>query len=81
MANGHKTGGRKKGSRNKLPAQVKEMVIEALSRAGGVDYLHTQSAENPTAFMTLIGKVIPLQVGGDPDNPVIHEIRRTYVSP
>jgi hypothetical protein len=73
--------GRPKGSPNKIQAAVKEMVIQALDEAGGVDYLVTQSRENPTAFLTLVGKVLPLQVGGDPDAPLIHEIRRTIVRP
>jgi hypothetical protein len=36
-----KTGGRKKGTPNKLTADVKAMVLEALDRAGGVSYLLT----------------------------------------
>lgn len=72
-----KSGGRKAGTPNKTTGQVKEMVLQALSEAGGVRYLLTQASENPTAFMTLVGKVIPLQVAGDPDGaPVrtVHEI-------
>jgi hypothetical protein len=38
------------------------MVLQALSGAGGVDYLQKQATENPTAFLTLVGKVLPLQV-------------------
>jgi len=66
MAKGQKTGGRQKGSTNKLTADVKEMVLGALDKAGGLDYLYTQSQANPTAFMTLIGKVLPLQIGNVP---------------
>jgi hypothetical protein len=54
--------GRKPGSQNKVTKAIKDMVIEAMSEAGGVAYLVVQSRENPVAFMTLIGKVIPLQV-------------------
>ena len=75
MAKGTKTGGRKKGTPNKLTGAVKDMVLQALGNAGGVDYLEKQAKENPTAFLTLIGKVIPLQVAGDQDNPVALEIR------
>lgn len=46
------------------------MVVEALSRAGGVDYLVEQSEKNPTAFMSLIAKLMPTQLTGDKDNPV-----------
>jgi hypothetical protein len=73
--------GRPKGSPNKIQAAVKEMVIQALDDAGGVEYLVAQSRDNPTAFLTLVGKVLPLQVSGDPDHPLIHEIRRTVVRP
>jgi hypothetical protein len=65
-----KTGGRTKGTPNKMTAAIKEMVVEALDKAGGVAYLLTQAQSNPTAFLTLVGKVLPLQVQGDPDAPL-----------
>lgn len=37
------------------------MVIQALDKAGGIEYLVAQSRDNPTAFLTLLGKVLPLQ--------------------
>lgn len=54
--------GRPKGSLNKTTGQLKDMILEALSDAGGVDYLKQQAEENPTAFLTLVGKVLPLQL-------------------
>lgn len=73
---GQKFGGRTKGTPNKVTGKVKDMVLNALSNKGGVKYLERQADENPVAFLTLVGKVIPLQVAGDPDNPVrtVHEI-------
>lgn len=62
--------GRPKGSSNKTTAAVKDMILAALSKAGGEEYLLAQSASNPTAFLTLVGKVMPLQLTGDPSNPV-----------
>lgn len=56
--------GRPKGSVNKTTKAIKEMVVEALDRAGGVEYLLLQSIDNPTAFLTLVGKTLPLQVAG-----------------
>ena len=56
--------GRPKGVPNKVPADIKAMVLAALDKAGGVDYLQRQATENPTAFMTLVGKVLPLQLSG-----------------
>jgi len=53
--------GRPKGVPNKATTAVKDMVIKALDKAGGVDYLVEQARENPTAFMSLVGKVIPSQ--------------------
>lgn len=62
---GERRGGRKKGTPNKLTADVKGMILEALSRVGGVDYLITQAIANPTAFMTLVGKILPTQFAGE----------------
>jgi hypothetical protein len=56
--------GRPKGALNKNTAQLKDMILEALSDAGGVEYLKQQAEENPTAFLTLVGKVLPLQLSG-----------------
>lgn len=49
---------------NKVTGQLKDMVLEALDEAGGVEYLKTQATQNPTAFLTLVGKVLPLQLSG-----------------
>lgn len=57
--------GRKPGSPNKIPGTVKMMVLEALEKLGGVKYLMQQAKDNPTAFMTLLGRVMPTQVVGD----------------
>ena len=57
-----KTGGRKKGTPNKVTAEVKDMVRQALDKAGGVDYLVQQAGENPRAFLTLVGRLLPLDV-------------------
>lgn len=77
-----KTGGRKKNTPNKLTSDVKAMVLAALDEAGGKTYLLTQAKTNPNAFMTLVGKVLPLQLQGDPNNPVtIQAIERVVVKP
>lgn len=56
--------GRVKGVPNKITAEVKQMVIDALETAGGVEYLVKKAESHPAAFLTLVGKVIPLQVTG-----------------
>ena len=63
--------GRPKGTPNKTTAAIKEMVIAALDKAGGVNYLAARAKDTPAAFMTLVGKVLPLQLSGDPANPVV----------
>jgi hypothetical protein len=49
---------------------LKDMVLQALDDAGGQQYLVEQASKNPVAFMTLLGKVLPLQVAGAEDGPI-----------
>lgn len=65
---GERRGGRKPGTPNKLTADVKDMILGALNAAGGVEYLTRQADENPGPFMTLVGKVLPLQLAGTDSN-------------
>lgn len=57
-------GGRPKGATNAKSIALKTMILNALDRAGGEEYLTRQANENPTAFMTLIGKVLPMDISG-----------------
>ena len=57
-----KTGGRKKGVPNKITADLKCMILSALDDVGGKKYMVEQAKENPTAFLTLVGKVLPKEV-------------------
>lgn len=54
--------GRPAGKMNKINADIKSMIITALSEVGGVNYLKEQAMENPTAFLGLVGKVLPKEV-------------------
>ena len=68
MAKGKKTGGRQKGTPNKLTAEVKDMVRQALDDLGGVEYLKKTAKEQPRAFLALVSKLIPQEAkveGGD----------------
>jgi len=51
---------RPKGSTNAKSIELKTMILNALNKAGGAEYLYEQSQSNPTAFLTLIGKTLPL---------------------
>lgn len=71
--------GKPKGARNKVNLELKEMILTALEESGGVDYLKRQANENPTAFLTLIGKILPMTIGGDQDAPPVLKIIREFV--
>ncbi|MGV8955019.1 MAG: hypothetical protein ACOH2M_28235 [Cypionkella sp.] len=77
--------GRGKGTPNKTTALIKDAIIKAAEAAGGnggmVGYLTLQAHENPGPFMALLGKVLPTQVAGDPDAPIVVAITRQIVDP
>ena len=54
--------GRRKGVPNKITATAREMTMGALHDAGGRAYLTEQARENPAAFLTLVGKVLPKEL-------------------
>ena len=57
--------GRPKGLKNKWTTDVKAMILGALDKKGGQEWLEEQMEKNPVAFMTLLGKVIPSEVKAD----------------
>lgn len=76
-----KTGGRKKGTPNKVNALLKDAIIMAANQAhpeGMVGYLTKQANENPGPFLTLLGKVLPMTIAAPSEGKggftlVIHE--------
>ena len=79
--------GRPKGSRNKVSGLLKEAILLAAENAGNeigndglVSYLQEQAIKHPTAFMTLLGKVLPMQVAAEVETttppPVEHSPRQ-----
>lgn len=77
MAKGIKTGGRTIGSGNKANLSMKQTVEQTLR------WLQTQprsnmrdwAKENPTEFYRIAAKLIPTQITGDNDAPLICEVR------
>lgn len=69
---GEKKPNQGKRGPNKETKALREMILQALDEqpGGGVDYLKIQAAENPNAFMSLLGKVLPMQVTGEGGGPV-----------
>ena len=81
---GNRGKGRPKGSPNKTTAIIKDAIIQAATNAGDgdmVEYLTQQARLNPGPFMSLLGKVLPMQIAGDPDSPIVHVIERRIVRP
>ena len=81
-----KTGGRKKGSTNKITALLKDAILKAATSAGGkkglVGYLKTQAEKQPGPFMALLGKVLPMQIANDGDDTLkVTVIERVIVGP
>lgn len=77
MAKGQKTGGRIKGTPNRVTATVKEALQAAFDEVGGKDYLVRIAKEEPRAFCALIGKVIPQDVHASIDGQLqINVVKR-----
>ena len=69
--------GRKKGVPNKITTQLKDMILQALDEAhpqGSIEYLKTQAIDNPVAFLTLVGKVLPLQVNAEHSGEIVAQV-------
>lgn len=85
MANttGQKFGGRTSGTPNKTTALLKDAILQAAEASGDTyaangqsklkglaAYLEVQSAANPGPYMSLLGKVLPMQLTGGDGGPV-----------
>ncbi len=64
MANGRKTGGRKKGTPNKATASVKAAIMEAFDQRGGVPALLRWANKEPSEFYKLWGRLAPTEIAG-----------------
>jgi len=60
--------GRPKGSLSETTQLIKDAILKAAEEAGGeegmVGYLKARAIDTPTAFMGLLGKVMPTQIEG-----------------
>lgn len=68
--------GRVAGQKNKFTRELKEMILGALDKAGGEDYLLARANDPKTqaAFLSLIGKVLPTTLAGDRNAPLTMEV-------
>lgn len=79
MANGHKTGGRVKGTPNKLSSTAKDTIAQCASMLeanGKTLYRWVDKDEtNERIFWSQIyPKLLPLQISGDKDAPLTIKI-------
>ena len=68
--------GRPKGSANKFTHDVKSAILAAFDEVGGSRYLADVARNQPGVFCSLLGKVLPTMIAGDPQNQLVLDIRR-----
>ena len=75
--------GRPPGAQNKISLSLKNMILQALDEAGGVDYLKRLAIENSSAFASLLGRVLPttLQASESDGGPAKITFERVIVWP
>jgi len=71
---GERRGGRQKGTPNKISSEIKQALYEALNNGDGATaYFLELRTEHPKTFENLISKLLPRQVTGADDDPLIQE--------
>lgn len=60
--------GRPKGSKNLATKTLKEAILKAYDKAGGVNYLVGVAKNDPKTFCSLLGRIIPHEVQADLNN-------------
>lgn len=67
-----KTGGRKKGSKNKFTRVAKDHFVDAFENSGGASALSVWAKENRTDFYKLYARLIPQEkeIGGPKGDPI-----------
>lgn len=75
--------GRPRGVPNKTTALLKDAILRAAELAGDkldgeghglIKYLEAQSVANAGPFIALLGKVLPLQITGEGDGPLVVQV-------
>ena len=76
--------GRPKGMPNKTTALLKDAILKAATEAGQgsmVDYLKARAIDTPGPFLSLLGKVLPMQIAGTDENGNPSEIVIRVIKP
>lgn len=76
---GKKTGGRTKGTPNKLTKSAREAFQLAFDGLGGFAKLQEWAKANPTQFYTLYARLIPVEhVGEGGEGPIATTVKHIY---
>jgi hypothetical protein len=59
-----KQRGRTKGSKNRYTKSLRDDILEAYERVGGVEYLEMLAKLDPRTFSNILVKILPTQVTG-----------------
>lgn len=57
-----KTGGRQKGTPNRITRTIREAIEQAFHEVGGPRFLTKLAQDDPRAFSSLLARLIPMQV-------------------
>ena len=78
---------RKKGSQNETTLMLKEAILIAAKNYGDelggnglVSFFEHAAGTNLTGFLSLLGKILPMQVSVDPETPLNVVFQNVYQS-
>jgi hypothetical protein len=80
MAKGRKTGGRRPGSSNKFPQEVRNALMMSFIKLGGAAYLEEVGKTNIQAYCALLGKVLPHELATSA-GPLKAEVLLRWMTP
>jgi hypothetical protein len=72
--------GRKAGTPNKYPEEVRLAVMAAFDMLGGVKYLENVGRTNPPVFCMLLGKILPHELATS-GGSLRHEVLLRWMTP
>ena len=75
--------GRPPGLPNKTTRALRAAILDAFEKVGGEEYLVRVAREDPKIFCTLLAKILPTQLAGDPDDPLktVSRVEVVFVRP
>ena len=73
------SGNRNRGP-SKLTREVREMLLQALEEEGGVGYLRWAARNQPAAFLSLLGRLLPAEVKASLDHRGGEPMKITVIS-